>query len=124
MGRISIITLKVEGSTLVETLVAFTILLICISMAAMIFVGVFRSSGKFDYLDAWITVENMATESKNKQDYTDLEFAFSNFRIKRSIVHSSFTPSVYILELRVFDSGNHLRISYKSLIQLKDDPNY
>lgn len=107
---------QIHGSTLVEILVAFTILLICISIAAMTITGLERSRGNFDYLDAWIAMHNVATDSKLKFDFSESVIHYDQFSIKRSIEPSSFSTDVYILEIRVFDTGNHLRIQYKSLI--------
>jgi len=121
MVEIGLKYLKLKASTLVETLVAFTVLLICISMAAMIIVSVARSSGKFDYLEAWITMHNLATETSRNKDYTVMDIAYTHFRIQRTVEPSPFTPSVFLLELKVIDPGNRMRLCYKSLIMPNDD---
>jgi hypothetical protein len=107
---------KLKGSTLVETLVAFTVLLICVSMAATIITCVGRSSNKFDYLEAWITLQNLASETIRNKDFTDTEIAYNHFRIRRSVEPSSYTPSVYILVLKVVDPDNRVRLCNNSLI--------
>lgn len=112
--------MHLKGSTLVEVLVSFTVLLFCISMAAMIFVSVARSNGKFDDLDAWISLQNLAVESRVNYDLTEKNFDFHHFQIQRSAVPSSFTPSILILEFKVVDPDNRIRLRYKSLI-MKDD---
>ena len=116
MAAIDLKHLKLKGSTLAETMVAFTVLLICVSMAAMIITSVVRSSGKFDYLEGWITLQNLATQTNRNRDFTDLETTYSHFIIRRSVEPSPFTPSVFIMELKVIDPDNRVRLCYKSLI--------
>jgi len=108
--------MKLQGSTLVETLVAFTVLLICVSIAAMAIAGVMRSSGRFDYLEAWITMQNLATETSRNRDYTETEISYNHFRVQRLLKPSPYTPSLFILELKVIDPGNRVRLIYKFLI--------
>ena len=120
MDTIGLKYLRLSGSTLVEILIAFTVLLLCVSMAAMIITGVARSQGSFDYLEAWITIQNMAGETINNDDLTESEFVHSHFRVLRTLEPSLFTPSVFILEFRVIDQGNKVRLRYKSLILSND----
>jgi len=120
MASVVLKKMHLKGSTLVEVLVSFTVLLFCISMAAMIFVSVARSNGKFDDLDAWISLQNLAVESRVNYDLTEKNFDFHHFQIQRSAVPSSFTPSILILEFKVVDPDNRIRLRYKSLI-MKDD---
>jgi hypothetical protein len=113
--------MNLAGSTLVETLIAFTVLLVCVSMASMIIISVSRSSGKFDYLEGWITMQNLATETIHSQDFTNIKKVYSHFHIIRSVEPSSFTPSLCILELKVIDHDSRVKLRYKSIIMFDRD---
>lgn len=107
---------KLKGSTLVETLVAFTVLLLCVSMAAMIIAGLARSSRKFNYLEAWVVMQNMEAVTGDDTDLSETEIAFDHFTIRRTVEPSPFTPSIFILKLSVIDPDNRIRLISKSLI--------
>ena len=116
MAKIGLKFSKMNGSTLVETLVAFTVLLICVSIAAMFIARVAQSKGKFDYLEGWITMQNLALKTNQTMDFTSKELSYNHFRIRRTVKPSSYTPSIFVLELKVIDQDNRIRLFYKSLI--------
>jgi hypothetical protein len=112
---------KLQGSTLVETLVAFTVLLVCVSMAALIISRVIGTSGRFDYLEAWIALHNVEAETSRTRDYTETEISYNHFRVKRLLEPSPYTPSVFILELKVIDTGSKVRLIHRTLILPSDE---
>ena len=111
---------NINGSTLVETLVTFTILLICVSMAVMILNGIIKSSGRFDHLEAWLKMNQLVKETKTNQDYTEHEFMYKRFRIIRTFTPSGFSPSVYILRLKVIGPDRRVYFCYREMI-IPDD---
>lgn len=78
--------------------------------------GLSRSQGKFDYLEAWITIQNVAAETNRNHDFSETEILCNHFLIRRTVEPSAFTADVFVLELKVVDPGNRVRLHYKSLI--------
>lgn len=113
----------VRGSTLIETMIAITITVICFTMATVIILNVIRSANRIDRLGAYLVLERLAIESKMNQCYENGTVWYEQMQVEKSFYPSSLSPSALVLEMRATDLSNRILATYKEMILIHGEKN-
>lgn len=114
MKRVS--NIKLKGNTIIEVLIALTILTICSTLAIRIFLNVTKSNTSFFKIKAIELAENKLFKSISEKDFTDNVNKADEFIIKQSISASEQYLDCLILNVRVMDNENRVIAELSQLV--------
>lgn len=112
--------IKLKAATLQETIVALTIIMICLSIGLMVFVNVMRSDKASERLKANMLLKQAFAESSLKQGFYDEVYSVGRFVIEKQIHPYDSQQPVNVLEIMVF-KNEKLLVKGKQLIISYDD---
>ena len=112
---------KVPGATLVETLIAITILVVCFTMATMIVLNVTKSANRFERVTAYLLLQKVANDSKLEYYRSNETLSFKHITIQKEITPTSYSKNILQLELKAIDRKNRTLCVYHDLILVKDE---
>lgn len=107
---------RVQGSTLMEVMIAMVILSICMSISSLIYINIQKSSKSFFKLKALTLAEsfiNMPNESFN----TSHEYSVGGFLVKRYMESNESFPAFKELNVVVFDNDKRKLVQLRKLIE-------
>ena len=111
-----VLTLKVKASTMVETIVAMVIILICSSIGLSLFSNLPRDVNDELKIEAEIRMNSLAVETKLKKDFTDTSIESANLRLVRSIQEYGKKTHLKILFIEAYSLSGRKVCEYKELI--------
>jgi len=114
---------KIPAATLQETMVALTIVLICFSIALMVFVNVMRTEKSRDQLRANLLLKEVSFKTMEEQSFYNDDYERGGFIIEKLISEYQQNPSLGVLEIKVF-KNNRLLIESKELFVIYDESTY
>jgi len=108
---------KLKASTLIESIIAMVIIVVCFSVAVMIYVSVLDSDKQRVKLKAIQMLNEEATRIKNEKNFIDEQKAVNNWIINKKVEHySGADSSLYLLSLVVTDSTGKIIARRNELI--------
>lgn len=107
---------KVKASTMVETIVAMVIIMICAGMGLTLISNLSRDVNDELRIEAEVRVNSLAVETKIKKDFTEAEIESSNLRLQRSIKDYSRKSRVKVLLIEAYSLSGRKVCEYKELI--------
>lgn len=97
---------KIKGATLIETLVAMTILAVTLTVGLMIFIQIDESRDAVTRMKAMHLAEKVSKEMEEKRDWTDSEFSTGNFVVNIRVNEKRRKEqALYIVRTTVYDKG-------------------
>lgn len=111
----SIKKLRYQGSTLLETLIALTILLLCLSIGTMVLTDVKKTYDSFNYIDGWLIIRKFSSTHSvfNETGITELDYNGNMIVIE--VKNSEYSPSILIKDFKVLDQNGRQRIRIQLL---------
>lgn len=94
---------KLNGSTILEVLIAMAILTVCSSLAVVVYLNIQKSSLPFFKLIAVELAEQNLIEAVAQKNYTDGTTQVEEFQVKRSVVANEAYPDCYLIRVLIFD---------------------
>ena len=76
---------KLEASSLLESVIATAIIAICILVATIVFVNVFKTSFSTDYIQARQKLHTIVHELHQQNNIEDQTYTFTNFTIEQDV---------------------------------------
>lgn len=92
-----------KAATLMESLIAMIIIVVCFGIATMIYSNVLDSDKQRLQLKAILVLNEVAIETKNGKTFVDSEKQIGNWVIKKTVEKYPQTENVYTLTLSVID---------------------
>ncbi len=105
-----------KASTLLETLVAMVIIMLCFSIGTMVYVNVITSENMVQKVHANIVLQNLALKIKNENEFLDSEMEMDDFFIKRKINNYQFSDNLIHLSLLAYQKNGKLVASHNEII--------
>ena len=107
---------KVKASTMVETIVAMVIIMICAGMGLTLISNLSRDVYDELRIEAEVRINSLAVETKLKKDFTEVEIESLNLRLHRSIKDYSRKSRVKVLLIEAYSLSGRKVCDYKELI--------
>jgi len=111
----AIVSLKIKASSILETLVALTILLVIFGIATTIFVQVSLNSGSEKKLKAEQLLNEFAKSTKDEQSYFDDEVKRGDFILQKKVETFHDNPVVFSIHYLIYDANNKLLEDWNEL---------
>ncbi len=105
-----------KASTLIESLIAMVIIVVCLCVATMIYSNVINSDKQVLQLKAMCFLNKKVVQTKAEKSFLDSEQQTENWDIKKTVEKYDQTENVYALTLSVFDKSGRLIAVRKELI--------
>lgn len=107
-----------NGSTLVETLVAMIIVMLAFGLGLMIYLNVIQSSGAHQKLNAQLKMNRIAIEARDKNLLLDEEYPSETLKIIKTIepYDEALPGKLKVLKIEAFDAGGKKIGERKELI--------
>ncbi|MGQ0827042.1 MAG: type IV pilus modification PilV family protein [Bacteroidota bacterium] len=107
---------KLKASTLVESLIAMVILVVCLGVGTMIYTNVLDSGKQRKRLKALFLINKESMEIKSGKDFLDTEKQIGDWTIKRTVEKFDQAENLYKLELSVIDQNKKTIAVHNELI--------
>jgi type II secretory pathway pseudopilin PulG len=107
---------RLRASTIIETIVAMVIILICSGVGFSLFTGIARDVNDQLRIEAEIMVNSLAAETKLKKDYSESSFETENLTLHRSVNTYLKKSSVKILLIEAYSLSGKKICEYKELV--------
>ncbi len=114
------LTHKLKAGTLMESLIAMIIIVVCLSISAIIYTNVLDSDKQYLKLKASQLLNQEALAAKSKKDFLDSEFKTGDWTIKKKFEVYEQTQNLLKMSLTAINSNNSTVIERNELILLEE----
>ncbi|MBI4946039.1 MAG: hypothetical protein HY840_06525 [Bacteroidetes bacterium] len=105
-----------QASTLIETIVAMVVLMVCIGIAAMIYVNVTKSGTSREKFHAYVLVNQVAAQSNLQKKYLDEQTEESGITMKKTIEKYGGMDKTFMMKITALDSKGKTLAERKEII--------
>jgi hypothetical protein len=107
---------KYKSFTLVETIVALVITMICVGIAFTIMLNVERSGNNFRKIQAHLCLLQELNKVKKEKKFLDENIDLDNMRIEKTFTQYEGIDKLYEMKLTVFDNDGKKLDALKQLV--------
>lgn len=107
---------KLQASTLVETIVAMVIIMICSGIGLCLFSNLSRDVNDELRIEAEIRINSFAGETKLKNDFTDITIESPNLRIQRYFQDYRNMKRIKVMLIDAYSLSGRKVCTYRELI--------
>ncbi|NOZ47669.1 MAG: hypothetical protein GXO79_12945 [Chlorobi bacterium] len=111
---------KLKASTIIETIVAMTIIMISFGIVALLIINNAKNNSQLK-LNAYLLTEDIKAVTKAEKEYNNEEYEFENLLIYKSIEEYENFSNIKVLHLEVFSINDKLIYDSKELINLDNE---
>ena len=108
-----------KAATLMESLIAMIIIVVCFGVATMIYSNVLGSDKQRLQLKAILVLNQEAIETKKEKSFVDMEKQVGDWTIKKTLEKYPETENVYRLELTLSDKDGKVVGKRNELISIE-----
>lgn len=110
---------RLKAATLIESLVAMVIIVVCFSVATMIYVNVINSDKQRMGLKAMQLLDKEVQQLKNEKNFLDEEKKVNGWIVKKTLQKYAQTDNLYHLMLTVKDTAGRIVAKRNELIAVE-----
>jgi hypothetical protein len=107
---------KLKASTLIESLIAMLVIMLCFSIAVMIYLNVVRSDKLYQKNTANFILNEIAIQTKKEKKFIDESLKEGQFLIQKNVEKYQDTANLYRLHILAFNTRNEIIGEYNELI--------
>lgn len=107
---------KIAAATIIETMVAMTILLVLFGMAITLLVQVTLAGNSGKKIKAEQLLSDWAVKTKQDQQYVDEEITADGFLLKRTVKAAAGENGLLEIEYSIYEDGKKLLPDRKELV--------
>lgn len=105
-----------KASTLMESLIAMVILVVCLGVGTMIYTNVLGSDQERKQLHATLIANREAITIKSEQNYLDAEWQVDDWTVKKTVEKYNETENLFLLSIAVLDRDKKVIALRRELI--------
>jgi hypothetical protein len=109
---------RLRASTLVETIVAMVIIMICSGIGLDLFSNISRDVNDELRIQAEIRINNLAGESKLKNDFTETVIESGEMRLERSFSVYQNKKSLGILMIEAYSLSGRKICAHREIVEV------
>ena len=107
---------KVKGSTLIETLVAMTVILISLVFCGLIFLNILNSGSNLETFRAHTLLNEVALKTKGEEKFIDETLSDGNIQIQKTVRPFNGVENLYLQSITASNSKGKVLAEYKELM--------
>ncbi|MBA3971409.1 MAG: hypothetical protein H0X46_04580 [Bacteroidetes bacterium] len=108
--------LKLKAATLIESLIAMVIIVVCMGVGIMIYSNVLDSDKQRMRLKSYLLLDKESEKTKVKKSYLDDEMRSGDYTVKKILTKIPETENLYELALTVLNQEGNIIGKRKELI--------
>ncbi|MFI5219202.1 MAG: prepilin-type N-terminal cleavage/methylation domain-containing protein [Bacteroidia bacterium] len=112
----AVLNKKINGSTLIETLVAMVIIIICFGIGTVIYSNVINSVDFRQRLHASMVLNEVSIQSKKDNNYVDNDYEIENLVVKKKINRFMESDDLLQMTLSAYNGKGKLIAQHKEVI--------
>ncbi|MBC8756041.1 hypothetical protein H2O64_15290 [Kordia sp. YSTF-M3] len=110
---------KLQASSLMESVIATAIIAICVIMATIVFVNVFKTGHSTAFFEGSQEIQTIIHKLKEQQQVTDDMYTYPNFTIEQKVTNYESLPNLKHVQLAL--TVNQKRKIVHCLINVKEN---
>lgn len=110
---------KIKAATLMESLIAMVIIVVCLGVGTMIYTNVLNSDKQRLQLKAVGELNRLADKAKTEKNYLDSQEQLNGWNIKKTVNKYDQTENLYQLSIAAFDTTGRLIAIRNELITIE-----
>lgn len=110
---------KVKASSLMESVMATAIIAICLVMATIVFVNVFKTAYDTDFIRGANEIQNILQKISYEKEIDDHTYTYENYNIIQRVLPYTDDAQLQHIQLELKTSAKSVTFHY--LIPLKDE---
>lgn len=107
---------QLKASTLVESLIAMVILIVCLGIGTMVFTNILNSDKERKELHASLLANEFALKVKAQQNFLDDEEEIGEWTLKKTVEKYKDADNLYQLSIAVIDGDHKIVLVRRELI--------
>lgn len=107
---------KIKAATMLESMVAMVIIVVCLGVGTMIFVNVLNNDKDRVSLKASLILNKQSTFIKNEKQFIDGESTQDGYTIRQTFVKYNDTDNLFTMTLKALDENRKIVFERKELI--------
>ena len=109
---------RVKASSLIESLIAMVIIVVCFSIAVMIYVSIMDSDQQRKKMKAILWMNEEVIKIKRSANYIDNEINAKGWTLKKTVEQFEGTENVFVISLAVKDKEGETIAKRNELIPM------
>ena len=110
---------RLRASTLIETIVAMTLLLLCFGIFLIIYNSILSSGNNRTKLSAVVILDDVAIKAHQANNWIDESMVVGTLKITKTINSYKECSSLRLFELRAFNSHGDIIATRKEIIKVR-----
>lgn len=108
-----------KASTLIESLISMVLIVVCFSVAVMIYINVVDNDRQRTRLNAILILNEEALQIKKEKNFLDDEKTINNWILKKTVERYAETSNIYTLSLVIKDKEGKIIATRNELISME-----
>ena len=113
--------IKLKSSSLFETLVAMTILVIISGIAMVAFINISRSSVTGEKIKARLYLYDVVEKTKEERNFTDNEYEWNGLMVEQSFTQYDSYSELLIMNVEIKDDRQRIIASHREIIKSDEE---
>lgn len=109
---------KLKAATLIESLIAMIIIVVCLGIATVIYSNVLNSDRERVQLKAMLLLKQEAEQTKKEKSFLDSEKKEGDWTVKKEVTRYEQTENIYRLSFKIINSEGKIIAVRNELIQV------
>ncbi len=115
----ALLTKKIKGATLIESLIAMLIVMLCFGIAITVYVNVISSGNQLQKLKSELLLKQIAVQTKNAGVFLDEKMTLDGIVVQKKIVPYNGLKHLIHLNLKAYSSSEKLLSEYNELVPVQ-----
>jgi Tfp pilus assembly protein PilE len=98
-------SIKLKGSTLLEGIVAITVLMVSFSICAVVFANLLKTGNNHSETSALLEMKKILNECTEKDRFIDESFDYTNFKIFKKVTKKENSENLLNIKLKAVDAN-------------------
>lgn len=107
---------KIKGATLIESLIAMAVIMLCFGIATTVYVNVISSGNQLQKLKSQLLLKKIAVETKQSRLFLDEKISFDEIVVQKKIILYSGLKNIVQLNLKAYSKTGKLLSEYNELV--------
>lgn len=112
----ALLTKKLQGATLLESIVAMVLLMVCLGIATLVYVNVVGSGNSRQKFHAYVLIHQVAAQARIQRNYLDEEQEMAGITVTKKISKYAGMEKTYTMKITATDLNGEVLAEQKEII--------
>lgn len=112
----ALLNTKLKGTTLIESLIAMVVVMLCFGIATTVYVNVITSGNQVQKLKSQLLLKKIASETKQNRLFLDKKTSSDEIIVEKKIIQYGGMKNLLQLNLKAYTKNEKLLSEYNELV--------